>query len=188
MESLRKLNDGELLALLREGEHAAFNEIYDRYFAVLYNSAYSLLKDVDLSDDIVQEIFVWLWQHREGHLTDSLKPYLRAAVKYQVAKMVRHGKVKQTFYEHAVANYQPNITDDQSYEVRELEAIIASFTASLPDRAQEVFRLSREELLTNKEIAARLNISEKTVENQMTINLRKLKVILGKMSFWSVLL
>jgi RNA polymerase sigma-70 factor (family 1) len=188
MDPLKSLHDQDLLTRLREGDHMAFNEIYERYFATLYSSAYSLLKDADTSDDIVQEIFVWLWCHREQHLTDALKPYLRAAVKYQVAKLVRHGKVKEAFYERTVAAYQPNVPDDQSYELRELQAIIAAFTASLPGRAQEVFRLSREELLTNKEIAARLNISEKTVENQMTINLRKLKLTLGKMSFWSLLL
>jgi len=188
MELLNKLNDSDLLTLLQEGDHAAFNEIYDRYFAVLYNSAYSLLKDSDTSDDVVQEIFVWLWCHREQHLTDSLKPYLRAAVKYQVAKMVRHGKVKETFYQRAVAAYQPQIPEDLSYEIRELEAIIAAFTASLPEKAREVFRLSREENLTNKQIASQLSISEKTVENQMTINLKKLKLVLGKFSFWSMLL
>jgi RNA polymerase sigma-70 factor (family 1) len=188
MELLKSLNDKELLARLREGDHASFNEIYDRYFAILYNSAYSLLKDSDTSDDIVQEIFIWLWSNRERHLTDALKPYLRAAVKYQVAKMVRHGKVKEAFYQHTVTAYQPNAPDDQSYEVRELEAIIRSFTTALPARAREVFKLSREENLSNKEIAGQLSISEKTVENQMTINLRKLKLTLGKMSFWSVLL
>jgi RNA polymerase sigma-70 factor (ECF subfamily) len=188
MEPLKKLNDLELLALLRDGDHAAFTEIYDRYFAPLYSAAYSLLKDADTCDDIVQEIFTWLWGHRDRHLTDSLKPYLRAAVKYQVAKMIRHGKVHETFYQRTVAAYQPDPAADKNLEIRELEAIMAAFTASLPEKAREVFRLSREEHLTNKQIASQLGISEKTVEAQMTINLRKLKLNLGKYSFWSILL
>jgi len=66
--------------------------------------------------------------------------------------------------------------------------VITQFIETLPPRAREIFHLSRNEYLTNKEIAERLDISEKTVENQMTISLKKLKVTLGKMSFWSVFL
>jgi RNA polymerase sigma-70 factor (ECF subfamily) len=182
------LPDVELSALLRDDDHMAFNQIYERYWQTLYQTAYNLLKDNDGAHDVLQEIFVWLWTNRERQLTDSLQPYLRAAVKYQVAKLVRHGKVKAAFYDHTVACYQPSPPGDQNYEVRELQAIITAFTQSLPDKAREIYRLSREELLTNKEIAIRLNISEKTVENQMTINLRKLRLALGKMSFWSILL
>ncbi|MDN5287869.1 MAG: polymerase sigma-70 factor [Mucilaginibacter sp.] len=182
------LTDVELTAFLRDGDHTAFNEIYERYWQTLYQTAYNLLKDNDGAHDVVQEIFVWLWTNRDRQLTDSLQPYLRAAVKYQIAKLVRHGKVKAAFYNRTVANYEPVASSDQNYEVRELQAIIAAFTQSLPDKAREIYRLSREELLTNKEIAIRLNISEKTVENQMTINLRKLRLALGKMSFWSILL
>ena len=182
------LIDIELNALLRDGDHTAFNEIYERYWQTLYQTAYSLLKDKEGAHDVVQEIFVWLWTNRERHLTDSLQPYLRAAVKYQVAKLVRHEKVKAVFYDRTVASYEPYASDDQNYEVRELQAIITAFTQSLPDKAREIYRLSREELLKNKEIAILLNISEKTVENQMTINLRKLRLALGKMFFWSTLL
>ena len=182
------LTDVELTALLRDGDHMAFNQIYERYWQTLYQTAYNLLKDNDGAHDVVQEIFVWLWTNGDRQLTDSLQPYLRAAVKYQVAKLVRHEKVKAAFYDRTVASYQPPSPGDQDYEIRELQAIITAFTQSLPDKAREIYRLSREELLTNKEIAIRLNISEKTVENQMTINLRKLRRGLGKMSFWSTLL
>ena len=188
MALYNKLTDLELIALLREGDHSAFNQIYERYWQTLYQTAYNLLKDNDGAHDVVQEIFVWLWTNRERQHTDSIQPYLRAAIKYQVAKLVRHGKVKAAFYDRTVADYHVTTISDDGYEVRELQYIIAVFTRSLPEKAREIYRLSREELLTNKEIAHRLNISEKTVENQMTINLRKLRLTLGKMSFWSVLL
>lgn len=188
MAAYQLLDDPALTALLRSGDHAAFNEIYDRHWQILYQAAYNLLKDKDDAHDVVQEIFVWLWTNRESQYTDQLLPYLRAAVKYQIAKMVRHSKVKNAFYDHTVANYKPGATEEQSMEVRELKKIIEAFTAALPQRAREIYRLSREEMLTNRQIAERLQISEKTVENQMTINLRKLRGALGKMSIWCVLL
>jgi len=174
------LTDIELTAMLRNGDHMVFNHIYTRYWQTLYQTACNLLKDNDGAHDILQEIFVWLWTNRDRQLTDSLQPYLRAAVKHQVAKLVRHEKVKAAFYDRAVASYQSSPAGDQNYEISELQAIITTFIQSLPDKAREIYRLSREELLTNREIAIHLNISEKTVENQMTINLRKLRLGLGK--------
>jgi len=182
------LTDADLTEHLRHDDHGAFKEIYERYWQTLYQTAYNLLRDQEVAHDVVQEIFVWLWTNRGQHSIYALPSYLRAAVKYQVAKLVRHNKVKAAFYDRTVAAYQPVFSTDQSYEVRELQQIIIAFTQSLPDKAREIYRLSREELLTNKEIAATLDISEKTVENQMTINLRKLRLALGKLSFWSFLI
>lgn len=177
--------DIELASLLKKGDEKAFNEIYKRHWAFLYQSAYTILKDAAACDDIIQEIFVWLWVNREKHLTDAFRPYLHAAVKYKIANLIRHGKVKDNFFARATINASEMTTHDNSMELKELKEIIAQFTASLPHRARMIFHLSRHELLSNKEIAEQLGISEKTVENQMNINLKKLKRSLGKMSFWA---
>lgn len=182
------LTDAELAALLKAGDHAAFTEIYKRHWKSLYEASYSMLKDSDTSNDLIQEIFLWLWINREKHTTSAFKPYLYAAVKYKVANVIRHGKVKEEFFNRAVAGYTEMATEENSIEVNELKEIITQFTASLPDRARQIFHLSRNEFLTNKEIAEKMGISEKTVENQMNISIRKLKTSLGKMSFWSVFL
>jgi RNA polymerase sigma-70 factor (family 1) len=188
MPGYNELSDKELAALLRAGDGVAFTEIYNRYWEFLYKSGYGILKDSDACDDIVQEIFVWVWLNKEKQFTDSFKPYLHAAVKYKVANTIRHGKVKEAFFARAVENYHEVAVDENSVELHELKGIIKSFSESLPERARMIFQLSRDEFLTNKEIADRLGISEKTVENQMNINLKKLKHSLGKMSFWSILL
>jgi RNA polymerase sigma factor (sigma-70 family) len=78
--------------------------------------------------------------------------------------------------------------DDESIEVRELKDIISRFTELLPERGREVFQLSREKHLTNKEIAALMGISEKTVEVHLTRALKKLRIELGRMNFWIFLL
>lgn len=185
MINYSNLSDPELISLLKEGDELAFTEIYKRYWEFLYQSCYSILKDSDTCDDIVQEIFVWLWANKEKHITDSFKPYLYAAAKYKVANLIRHGKVKDAFFERSVYLNQLS-ADENVMELKELKEIIAQFTSGLPERARMIFHLSRNELLSNKEIAERLGISEKTVENQMNINLKKLKGSLGRLSFWSV--
>ena len=169
-------SDSILLEELRKDSHFAFSAIYDKYWQGLYNAAYNLLGEQEACDDLIQEIFIWLWENRNKHITDSLKPYLHAAVRYKVANLIRHGKIKDEYLEKTLSAYNSSgnySTND--YELSELQSIISLFTESLPTRAQTIFKMSRQELLSNKEIASSLGLSEKTVENQITISLKKLK-------------
>lgn len=182
MNSYRELSDGQLAALLRTDD-AAYNEIYERYWPVLYRSAFNVLKDEDACLDVIQEIFIWFWEHKTDISVNSIKAYLLVAVKYKVANYIRNGKVRESFYERI-----PKITieddfPDQALEIKELKEMINRFIEELPDRCQEVFHLSRIENLTNKEIALKLGITEKTVENQINKALKKLKPQLGKSAF-----
>lgn len=152
----------------------------------MYQSAYNILKEEDPCLDIVQEVFVWLWNNREKLNVNSLRSYLISAVKYKVANYLRHGKVRQNFFEEVQRFKQDDAFNDTSLELKELKELIGRFTEELPARSRQIFHLSRNEHLSNKEIAEEMGISEKTVENQMTIALRKLRVSLGKMSFWMV--
>ncbi|WP_285059163.1 RNA polymerase sigma-70 factor [Pedobacter ginsengisoli] len=176
--------DQELLSLIRAGDHVAFNEVHKRLFKVLFKAAHNVLKDEDACMDIVQEVFVWFWEHRDRHSMNSIKGYLLMAIKYQVANYIRSGKVRASFFERMAALKLSESFEDDTLEVKELKAIIEKFTGQLPDRCAEVFRLSRQEHLTNKEIASRMGISEKTVEVQITTALKRLRAHLGNASSW----
>lgn len=180
------LSDQELITLLKQGERTAFNEIYYRYSEHLYRFAYNILRDEDECTDAIQEVFVWFWNNREKLEVSDPKRYLTAAVKYKITRVIQSSRRKAEILA-ASPVIQYDFVDD-SLEVKELKFVITQFIETLPPRAREIFHLSRNEYLSNKEIAERLDISEKTVENQMTISLKKLKVTLGKMSFWSVFL
>jgi len=106
------------------------------------------------------------------------------AIKYQVANYIRSGKVRKSFFDRMAALNLSESFDDDAMAVKELKEIISKFTRHLPDRCGEVFRLSRIEHLTNKEIAVRMGISEKTVEVQITNALKKLRTHLGNVSCW----
>jgi len=175
-------SDNELIELLKQGSLDAFNQIYTKYFESLYKFAYSILKDEDACEDILQNFFTWLWENRTRLKITSLKAYLFAAVKFNMAGAIRLSKRRAEILANAPAIIEA--VDVDNVELKELIDIIRSFTENLPDRAREIFELSRKDYLTNKEIALRLGISEKTVENQMNISLKKLKVHLGRMSFW----
>ncbi len=180
MSNYTKFEDHELLALIKCNNESAFTEIYNRYWEDLYRSAFHFLKDRDACMDVLQEVFIWIWNHRTQLQVTSLKSYLYGAVKYKIANCIRDGKTRDNLYSLA-NNIIPEISFvDSSLEVAELKSIIEQFTEGLPDRCKEVFHLSRSQYLNNKEIASKLNISEKTVENQLTIALKRLRLKLGR--------
>jgi RNA polymerase sigma-70 factor (ECF subfamily) len=182
MSLYRKLSDNELTALIKAGDVAAFTEIYDRYWEELLHSAYRVLKEKDACMDVLQEVFVWYWTHRENLLLNSVKAYLLVAVKYQVANYIRSAKVRLKYVQKTELLEIEQYYEEDLIEVKEFKAMLAHFTADLPARCREVFNLSRNEHLTNKEIANKLGISEKTVEMQITIALKRLRFRLGKYS------
>lgn len=177
--------DGKLLKLITRGNQTAFTVFYRRYWEEMYQSAFYVTRDEEISMDVVQEVFVWLWENRNQWNINHPGSYLRAAVKYKIANVIRSKKLRTTAFERwQEMNSNIQISISGEIEVRELRRVIFDFTGQLPPRCQEIFRLSRFEHLSNREIAHKLNISEKTVENQITIALRRLRRHLGRLAFW----
>ncbi|TZF86020.1 RNA polymerase sigma-70 factor (plasmid) [Pedobacter sp. BS3] len=178
------MNDKELWpdetlleSLLKDDEHA-FKLIYQRYASGLYAAAYNLFRNKPLCEDLIQELFADLWIKRKDLNIQSLKPYLYMSVKNRVLMLIRSGRamLDESALEKLIADYAA----DDRLNIRELNDVLNQGIDSLPDRCREIFQLSRREHLSNKEIAERLNISVKTVENQMTIALRRLREQAGE--------
>lgn len=187
MSSYSVLTDSELVVLLRGSNTAAYTQIYTRHWSALYRSAYNVLRDEAATLDVLQEVFAWIWSNRENFRVDNLRAYLYAAVRFKVANALREGKARSGFFTalEQISGHEPGFSDE-TLELKELKNVIAEFTRSLPEKAREVFRLSRYEQLSNKEIASRLGISEKTVENHMTSTLKKLRVTLSRLSAYMI--
>jgi RNA polymerase sigma-70 factor (family 1) len=173
----RNYTDQELISSIVEGNKDAFNMLYNRHWQGMYKYAFFILRDKDACQDIVQDVFVWLWEHRAGLKMHSPVSYLRAAVKYKIANYIRTGKIRESFFEEAAQFNYSTLTPDivESAELKELNNVIQSTVAQLPVKCQEIFRLSREENISNKEIARQRGISAKTVENQITIALHRIR-------------
>ena len=187
MRDLSIYTDSELLHQLNTGSRGAFDEIYRRHWHTMYRTAYTVLKDKSACMDVLQDVFVWIWEHRGALNVTSLGAYLVMAVRYKVANYIRHNRVHAAFFEQ-VEKLQVTEETISPVELKELQTIISRFTLELPERCQQVFYLSRFEYLSNKEIATKLGISEKTVENQLTIALRKLRMKLGSFSAFNIFL
>ena len=145
----------------------------------LYGAAYNILRDKEACMDILQDIFAWFWEHREQWQLTSCKGYLLTAVKFKTANYIRNNKFRDFFFQEIDVLHIAGDDENSKMEVDQLINFIKEITNQLPQRCREVFELSRYHQLSNKEIAVRMNISEKTVENQITIALKKLRGKLG---------
>ena len=164
---LAQRSDNELIDMLRRGDQAAFNVIYERYCATLYRTAMRILEDNDLAKDVVQEAFISLFEKSGRTAILNLHAYLCQVVKYQCFMQLRAGKISEKHLSQMNTIIVSNELE-QELDGRELQAILDESIATLPEKCREVFCLSRFESLSNKKIAERLNISHKTVENQIT--------------------
>ena len=182
MQDYSMFSDQELMKMIQKDDHHAFEMLYQRHWQKLYQSAFNICRDREICMDVCQEIFIWFWEHRNSVSSiNTTYSYLLTAVKYKIISYIRKDKVKENFL---ITSKKPSesYTIEESIQVKELQSIISKFVGALPDKCKEIFKMSRHEYLSNKEIAGKLGISEKTVENQITIALRKLKGSLGNLS------
>lgn len=185
---LRALEDNELLALLSNDNADALKVIYLRYWRPLYTSAFNILKNSHACEDIIQEIFVKIWNRRkEMVVTISLKAYLFACVRHEVFRQIKKGAVHECIFEHLEIRLKDH-SQLNALEYKELLNRINDVVDALPDKCKEVYKLSREEDLSHRQIAEKLNISTKTVENHITKALKVLRGSLGDALILSILI
>jgi RNA polymerase sigma-70 factor (ECF subfamily) len=173
-------SDYELATLLRDGDHAAFTEIYDRYKGILYIHALKLLKDEDEAQDVIHELYASLWNKSKDYNLDiPLKAYLYRGVKNRVFDIFSHQKIRDGYIEKfAEVIDKGEWTTDQKIREKELIAAIDEGLNLLPAKMREVFELSRFANLSHKEIGKELNISDKTVKTQVhnALHILRLKI------------
>ena len=161
-----------------EGDKDAFKYFFDRYYNDLCNFVNIYLHNQTLSEEIVQDIFVFFWENKEKLQIDtSVKSFLFSASKFKSLNFLRNSKNQKRIIEK-IGKSEPLISSEQRdsyFDTDEFRKILDAAVGQLAPKCREIFLLSKLEGLSNREIAERLNISVKTVENQMTIALKKLR-------------
>lgn len=185
MAAYSTLLDNELIDLLKSGDQTAYTQIYDRYQGLLFVYACKITKDEDEAEDIVQEVFFYLWDKRSTILfKTSLPAYLYSAVRYKYFNLLDHKKVRANYADSLQEFIEKgDVQADHVIREKELTRLIEKEISLLPPKMREIFELSRKEHLSHKEIAEKLNLSEKTVKNQINNALKELRVKLGMFTF-----
>jgi len=179
-------SDQDLLKAIKKEDRAAFEIIYNKYWSRLYLSAYNILRDKQRSEDIIQEIFVHLWLKRSTSNIENLNGYLYSAVRYQVFKAIRDGKVRTGLSEQ-LKMINSHCAIESILIEKDINKRLDESIALLPRKCKEIFILSRKEHLTASQISSRLNLSQKTIENQLTIALRRIRENMGDLLFWAAI-
>ena len=176
-EDFSKYSDTDLWEFIRHSQARAFDEVCHRYWSKLYHAAYKVLQDHEASSDITQEVLADLWVKKKDTLITCLSAYLYGMVRNQVFNYLRNNNISKRHLErmHHVLFVEQT---EQIVDFNQLQETYNKSVDALPERCREVFKLSRNEYLSNKEIAQRLDISPKTVENQMTKALKYLRLAL----------
>jgi RNA polymerase sigma-70 factor (family 1) len=178
-------SDQELVDLLKSGNHAAFTELYNRYWAVLFHHARKMLQNEDAAVDIVQDIFTAIWiKNTELTITTSTKAYLYAAVRNRIVSSIRQNKVHESYLDSLTAVIEKGeIVTDEQIRYREFSAQVEIEISKLPPKMREVFELSRKEGLSNSQIARELNIANETVKKQIYKAMKTLRLKLDAFLF-----
>jgi RNA polymerase sigma-70 factor (family 1) len=169
----KNFTDDVLWRAIKTGSVSAFELLVDRYWQAVYTTAFSFLHDRDMAMEITNDTFLNIWQKKEVIDIGAFKSYLTTSARYHVYKVLKAKKALKLAY---VADYEKlpssivvTNTGEEKIRYLNLQSEIEALLATLPARCREIFLLSRLSNLTNTEIAAKLEISKRTVENQISI-------------------
>lgn len=184
MVSCDTLSDVELTVLLKQADRDAYTEIYNRYWKKMLLVAWNHCKDKAQSEDIVHEVFISLWNRRSEVLIENIPAFLTTAIKFSIFKYYQRVQYRKAL---ARQNYEftETVWDEDKLDALFLKEHINGIVEQLPEKCKLTFKYSREEGLSNAEIAKRMNISEKGVEANLT---RALKIIRGNLKNSGLLL
>ncbi len=169
-------HDHALFDLLKQGDEVAFGKIYTLYWIELYNAAYKRLPEKEKCQDIIQNIFTDLWNRKAELDLENPVAYLHTAVRFQVLKHIARSP-KNSFFGESFENklISPLQADGILLE-KEVAELITLFIKALPEKRRKIFVMHYFEGLSTAKIAFELNISQKTVQNQLTVATQALRL------------
>lgn len=171
------INLKKIISELAKDNESSIEELFNYYYPRLYNFAKSILKIESGIDDILQEVFVRIWQNRKKiKSTETFNSYIfsitRNLLLNELRRRLNSNNMKEEIKRHSIA---PELSSIEEVEYKELQENVDHIIEDLPKRQKEIFILSRKDGLSHKEIAEKLNITTKTVEYHITLAIKTLK-------------
>lgn len=178
---MNDLNNIEFLKKLKKGNQEAYSYLVDKYHHELCVYAGSLSRDIYLAEDIVQNVFLKLWEKRDKLNTKfSIKGFLYRSVYNEFIDQYRKKSNLAIVEEHYNNKLKAIASEETSNETANLIALVKKEIQNLPTKCKQMFLLSKQQGLTNVEIAQYLNITTKAVERQMSRAFSTIRKNLGK--------
>ena len=171
---------------MNPSDRKRFEQFFHLHYSPLCNYARKVTGNDVLAEDIVQDLFMQLWQKDQLAHIDNLERYLLRAIKFKSIDQFRKHKTI-VWYSLADSAFDQLSEDLGAITEEEIEPLLHYFAAKLPPKTRQVFLLSRESGMTYNQIAEEMNISVKTVEHQMGRALKQMKAILKTSGFYSLI-
>lgn len=169
MDELKNITDQNLTLLIKSEGKDAFRELFDRYAPRIYKFALSYLKNRDDAEEIVQNVFLKIWEKRYSiKASENIKAFIFTITANKIYDFIRRRNIEHTFHNYSVLNQEENENNSwNSIVYKDVQQSIFNLANKLPSQQQKVFNLSKMEGLTNDEIAIKMGISKRTVENDL---------------------
>jgi len=171
-----KNSETHIIKGIRAGRESTFRELFADYYRPLSVFALKYTGDLETAKEIVQELFVHLYQSRKSlFVSSSLKSYLFQAVRNRCLNHIKQNQTRRKHLDEYQAEQDHSVDMEASIRETELEHLIFNIVESLPPQCRNIFTLSRVKGLSNGEIADKLQISKRTVETQISNALKTLR-------------
>lgn len=169
-----------LLRQLREGDMVSYEILFHRYYSTFFAFVKGILKDEGAAEDIIQNVFMKIWIHREALVeTMSIKNYIYVLSKREIFNHLRAKYNTSVVLTEDMITLEHSSVHEETRDYRELCEVVQNVIDAMPPKRKSVFCLSRFKSLTNQEIADKLGISIRTVEKHIELALRTFKEQLG---------
>ena len=159
--------------------------IFDSNYNSLCNYASAFVSDRPTAEDIVQNVFIQLWENEKIYQLEDPQPFLKRCVKYKCIDFARSNKSRKEIPSDILPELMK--MEQATLKAEDVQATLQMFASQLPPKMQKVFLMSRVQGMTYAEIADELNVSKKTVENQMGVSLKKMRKLLRKHGYLPLL-
>jgi len=188
MQNIDSIQVTDLVLSLKKGNLHAFGILFDRYGKRLFHFSNGYLKSVEDAEEIVQDVFLKIWNIRKELVVDkSFESYLFTIAKNAILNKIRKSKSEQAYLSYVKLHPDQNVSLDDELDFSELDKAYIGAIERLSPRKKEIFLLSKEQFLPNSEIATKMNISIKTVENQMTSAISEIRKTLRSLGFSGII-
>lgn len=167
--------DKELVLRLRNDDEEAFQLIYNRYWSSLFGNAFNRVRDKGISQDIVQDVFLDVWRRRHSLDLDNLSAYLHAAVRFMTYRRISRMPIDTIYFKEFEQTLVSSFFAEDRLLQNELRDLLDKWILALPKKRRKIFLLHFNKDLSTQEIADRLGLARKTVQNQLTVAYREIQ-------------
>ena len=166
---LKAIDDADLARRIKYGAKDAYQLLFEKYAPRIYHFSLSYLKNEADAEELVQDVFLKVWEKREIlDTSQNIKAYIFKIAINTIYDFIRHKNIERSFNDFAQINFDKTINNTWDTIIfKEMQITLKELVAQMPEQRRRVFRLSKIKGLTNDEIAHKLNLSKRTVENQL---------------------